>query len=346
MIFSLSAAPNCDKIGIVFRKEGDGVPVWGIVLCVAAGLFGLWMLIGWLLFRVACVPRGLANEKQLIQKLEKIAAPELVAAIDEALQQVQALAREDVFVQSADGLRLRARYFAAAPQNKRVLMLFHGWNSYAEFDFSLAIPAFLERGWDLLVVDQRAQNDSEGKYMTFGAWESRDVLAWAQFVVDRCGEDVVIALDGLSMGASTVMLSMGLPLPPQVKGVIADCGFDSAVSEMAHLGRQMHMPTRWILPAMDFWAKRLAHFSFYDTDTAKAIAQSDLPILLAHGTADTFVPPACSQRNAAVCRNLHTFIEAEGAIHGFSYLMATEQYQAALTALFDTICPQTKTHKE
>ncbi len=322
------------------------MPVWGIILCVTAGLFCLWMLIGYLLFRFACIPHGLANEKQLLKKLEKMADPALVTAIDEALQQVHNLPREDVFVQSTDGLKLHARYFAAAPQNKRVLMLFHGWNSYAEFDFSLAIPAFLERGWDLLVVDQRAQNGSEGKYMTFGALESRDVPVWAQFVIDRCGEDVTIALDGLSMGASTVMLAMGLALPPQVKGVIADCGFDSAVNEMVHLGKQMHLPARWVLPAMDFWAKRLAHFSFYDTDTTQAVAASALPLLLAHGTADTFVPPACSRRNAAVCHHLHDFIEAKDAIHGFSYLVETMRYQAALTTFFDLICPPINTHKE
>ena len=322
------------------------MPVWGILLCVAIGVVGLWVLASWLLFRFACVPHGLADEKLLLKKLEKMADPALIDTIDQGLQKVHALTPEDVFVQSFDGLKLHARYFSATSQNKRVLMMFHGWNSYAEFDFSLAIPAFLELGWDLLVVDQRAQNGSEGKYMTFGALESRDVPIWAQYVIDRCGEDVVVALDGLSMGASTVMLAMGHDLPPQIKGVIADCGFDSAVNEMVHLGKQMHVPAKLMIPSMNFWAKRLAHFSFYDTDTTKAVAKSPLPLLLAHGTADTFVPPECSERNATACRNLFDHIVAEGAIHGFSYLVATAHYQTAINNFFGLICTDTSPCKE
>ena len=322
------------------------MPFWGILLCVAAGLGCLWVPASWLLFRLACVPRGLADEKLLLKKLEKMADPTLVDRIEEGLQKVRALKPEDAFVQSFDGLKLHARYFAAAPQNKRVLVMFHGWNSYAEFDFSLAIPAFLELGWDLLVVDQRAQNGSEGKYMTFGALESRDVPPWVRYVIDRCGEDTVIVLDGLSMGASTVMLAMGYKLPPQVKGVIADCGFDSAVNEMVHLGRQWHLPAKLMIPSMNFWAKRLAHFSFYDADTTKALAKSTLPLLLAHGTADTFVPPDCSARNAAACRNLFDHIVAEGAIHGFSYLVATTRYQTAINDFFHTVSTDTNPCKE
>ena len=314
------------------------MPEWWIVLLAALGIaLVLMAVISYRLFRMACVPRRNFDPENFFREVESKAGAAMAASVREAYLAHQADPGEEVFIQSDDGLRLRAHYMRAQPETGRVLIMCHGWNSFPGHDFAMAFPFFLSLGWSILAIDQRAQAGSEGRYMTFGAWEHKDVCRWIDHIAAR--EDVThIALDGISMGAATVMLALGEPLPEKVRGAIADSGYDSVVNEIRHLGKRLHLPTAPMLPLMDLWTRALAHFSLYETDTKKAVAKTQLPLLLVHGTGDTFVPHECTLRNAEVYTGKRNVVLVENAPHGFSYVIETARCQETLRDFLQSLC--------
>lgn len=121
---------------------------------------------------------------------------------------------EAVTIRSHDGLKLRGKFYegrSGAP----LLLFFHGYRSTAERDGSGGFSLCREKGWNAMMVDQRAHGESQGKTITFGTKERYDVLDWVNWAVRRFGEDQEIYLVGVSMGAATVLMAAGLGLPPQ-----------------------------------------------------------------------------------------------------------------------------------
>jgi pimeloyl-ACP methyl ester carboxylesterase len=127
------------------------------------------------------------------------------------------------------------------------VLLVHGFRGGSRGDFSCAIPLYHRLGWNELLIDQRAQGRSEGARMGLGVLERRDVAAWARELSARL-PGLPIVLDGISMGASSVMMACGLPLPAEVRGVIADCGFTSPEGIFRWLLERGHAPAALLLP--------------------------------------------------------------------------------------------------
>lgn len=84
---------------------------------------------------------------------------------------------EDVFITSFDGLRLHAKFYAASERKAPVQIMFHGYKSSAERDFCGGLREGIDGGFNVLLVDQRAHGESEGKYLTFGVNERFDCLS-------------------------------------------------------------------------------------------------------------------------------------------------------------------------
>jgi fermentation-respiration switch protein FrsA (DUF1100 family) len=184
----------------------------------------------------------------------------------------------------------------------------------------------LELGYNLLMVDHRAHGGSDGHTISFGKRESSDCLLWIDYIIKNFGEDKKITLQGVSMGAATVILASAMEnLPKNVVAVMADCPYSSAkdiikkVMKDAKIPSAMYLPTR--LGGMIF-----GKFDPSGVDVAKAAANSKVPILLVHGAADGFVPHYMSEKIAlSAMVEFHSF---PGADHGISYLVDTERYRA------------------
>lgn len=75
----------------------------------------------------------------------------------------------------------------------------------------------------------RAHDESEGEFSTLGVIEQYDCKAWANWAVERFGEEKSVFFMGVSTGASIAMMSSNLGLPKSVRGIIDDCGFTSTM---------------------------------------------------------------------------------------------------------------------
>lgn len=249
-----------------------------------------------------------------------------------------ACAFEDAWISSADGLRLHGRLLEAR-EGKPMLLLFHGYRSSARNDFSCSLRTYLRHGFGLLLVDQRAHGQSEGRCITLGVRERYDCLDWARYVQERFRPPYMY-LEGLSMGAATVLMAAGLDLPPSVSGIIADCGYTSARAILRKVIGDLHLPVAPVYALARLAARLFGGFDPEAGDAMRALARCRTPVLLIHGEADGFVPLAMSRENCAACRAPVALITVPGAEHGLSYLVDRPGVEAALAAFLAQTAPK------
>ena len=138
---------------------------------------------------------------------------------------------QDCYIQSVDGLKLHG-FYLPAEHAKRFVILSHGYRGSRFGSLSFMAKYLHEHQCNLLFMEQRCCGESEGKYITFGAKEKWDVQRWAIYVSERNKEKLPIYLYGQSMGAAAVLMASGYRLPSEVKGLVADCGFQSMERQM------------------------------------------------------------------------------------------------------------------
>lgn len=221
-----------------------------------------------------------------------------------------------------DGIKLAARYYENS--SKKTIILFHGYRSSATHDFSCAVSMYYDFGFNVLLVDQRAHGRSEGKLITFGVKESDDVHSWISFLNAKfLPEEIIIS--GISMGATTVLLSLKKPLPENVKGVIADCGFTSPVDIIKNVAkRNFKINGGFFIPFLDFFCKVFGKFSIRNISTVDTVKDSKIPILFIHGEKDDFVPCEMSKQAYKSCGEKGSIVLSKEAGHGISFLIDTE----------------------
>ncbi len=247
---------------------------------------------------------------------------------------IKATPCEEWQIQSHDGLLLSARYFKNGESDKTII-LFHGFRSSGEHDFSCAFKMYFDFGFNILIPDQRAHGKSEGKYICYGVLERFDALCWIEKLNAELGSDQAIFLSGVSMGASTVLMASGLELPENVKGIIADCGFTSPEAIIKKvMCEDMKIPSFPLYFGAATVSRLLAGCDF-KYSTLDALKSCRLPVLFIHGRADNFVPFYMGEENFAACPTEKTAIWVEGAGHGTSFLYETERCVKALKEFID-----------
>ena len=153
------------------------------------------------------------------------------------MKEARKLVTEEFSIVSFDGLRLYGKFYEYEP-DAPIELMFHGYRGSAERDLCGGVQRCFALGRSCLIVDQRTSEKSEGHVISFGINERRDCRAWVDFAVEHFGPDVKIVLTGISMGAATVMMAAGEPLPANVIGVLADCGYTSAKDIIKKVIRQ------------------------------------------------------------------------------------------------------------
>lgn len=241
---------------------------------------------------------------------------------------------EQVSVVSRDDLTLRARLFKAGASDRFVL-LSHGYRSSALWEFPTVARFYLDMGYGVLMIDQRASGESDGRYIGLGALEQHDLVRWAEYLADRY-PGCVIFLDGVSMGATAVMLSLGQPLPKNVRGAIADCGFTSPMAIMRHVQRAAYpMSGGWVVQGVRLMVLLIARYDPARCSTLDALKKTATPVLFLHGDADRFVPVEMTLKNYEACASEKQLLIVPGAGHGESYVLDKPGCEQAIRAFFE-----------
>lgn len=241
------------------------------------------------------------------------------------MQEAREMPHEHFSIRSFDGLTLRGNYYEYAP-DAPIELMFHGYRGNAERDLCGGVQRCFALGHSALIVDQRAAGRSEGRVISFGINESRDCLSWIDFMLEHFGADVKILLCGISMGASTVLIAAGESLPPQVRGVLADCGYHSAKEIIKAVVRKLRLPADLLYPLIKIGARLYGGFSLEEKSPEQAMKNCKIPVLFFHGEEDRFVPCEMSEKSYEACASIKKIVTIPKAGHGLCYLVDGERY--------------------
>ena len=294
-----------------------------LLAVIVLGIVFLYILLCYVCFRVAAV-RGRPSDRTRDAFRSDDALAPFESRFRKAGAWLDQQKTESIFIKSFDGLRLHADYLPLEGSKKTIIAM-HGYHSSYRSDFSIVLPYYRELGYNILLVDQRAHGKSEGRYLSYGILEKYDVLSWVDELNRRFPETEVIILDGISMGASTVLMATGLELPENVKAVVADCGFSGGwdIVNLTAKNINRHIP-RPVLSTVNFFCRIFADYDLRDDNTLLAMQKCKIPVLFIHGTGDTFVPCEMTLRNYATCRAPKELLTVVGAEHGMSFLRNEE----------------------
>lgn len=245
------------------------------------------------------------------------------------IKETRATPHEDYTITSFDGLTLHGKYYECIP-GAPIELMFHGYRGTAEGDMCGAMQRCFHFKRNAFIVDQRCSGLSDGHVITFGIKESRDCLSWVDFMIQHFGPDVKIILTGISMGAATVMTAAGNPLPKNVIGVLADCGYSSAKDIICKVIDDMKLPARLLYPFVKLAAHIYGHFDLEAASPIESMKKCTVPVIFFHGEDDAYVPCDMSRRCYEACaapKKLHT---VPGAGHGLCYMLDPQGYFLAL----------------
>ena len=323
--------------------------MWMIICIIVAVILLGWIGIGYVGFKTA-ICRGHELDINDREALKGTAWDQYYDEIQEGIVWISQQETEDIYIQSEDGLKLHARLMDQSGAKGTVLM-FHGYRTHPEVDFSASSHVYYECGNRIVHIDQRAAGESEGKYIGFGVLESRDCCLWAQYIANRFGTDQKIILAGLSMGASTVLMAtahhedrrvrincsmeepmeVSMTLPKNVTGIVADSAFSSPYDIIKkRIRTTYHCNGRLLTIAIGIWSRMLAHYSLKELSVPDVMKHNTIPVLLVHGTEDSNVPVEMTVKIAENCQAPKQVLLVKGAEHGTGYLVDNEAYKKAL----------------
>lgn len=240
---------------------------------------------------------------------------------------------KEVQMVSEDNLCLYG-YILEGKREHDWVILVHGYRGN-HIELTDVAQHFLQIGRNVLMIDLRGHGKSKAHFLGMGWKDRKDVLQWISYILQK-DKDASILLYGVSMGASTVMMTTGETLPSNVTVAIEDCGYTSVWEELkVELRTIFKCPPFPLLYVASGICKLRAGYSFKEASCITQLKKSKTPTLFIHGKEDTFVPFTMLEElyAAANCRKQKLIIE--GAKHAKAREINPELYWKTIEAFIE-----------
>lgn len=242
-----------------------------------------------------------------------------------------------VDLEGEDRVRLVGHTLMAAGDSHRWLVYAPGFGGTWKSGLSIG-HRFALAGYNLVLVDLRAQGESGGLVCGAGHLDRRDLVSWCSYVAAQ-DPQAQIVLMGSSMGGAAVLEAAGeADLPAQVVAVVSDSAYADAWNEAIHVMGTMGangkaMPAH---PVLDFarlsFRRQRGSYDFAKASAVKAVEHARVPLLLLHGDDDTSVPIYNATRIAKAAGGTCKVVTFPGSGHCSANLNEPSAYY---TAVFD-----------
>ncbi len=236
----------------------------------------------------------------------------------------------EVCITAADGTNLKADYLERG--GDKTVIFVHGYRANPVKNFSAQCISFLDRGYDVLFVYQRAHGKSGGKFCCMGCRESDDVLRWALWAEENtCGNIVIY---GTSMGAAALAGASENLNGKRVKALVCDCGFTCFYDEMDSDLKNKRFSRFMVMPVITVFSKL-----FLKIDIKKSaeisLAENRIPTAFIIGKNDKTVPPEIAVKNYTACAAEKVLIDDENSEHARAFEKGGKKIEEELFKFID-----------
>lgn len=233
--------------------------------------------------------------------------------------------------EESDSLKLHAHYIDNNSTKTMIIMHGHTYTLFGSYKYA---KIFLDRGYNVLLPDQRYHGHSEGKNCTLGYLEKDDLHMWIDFIKKENPLNEVIGLHGESMGAATVLLGGD---HQDVNFIIEDCSFSDLKTETAEiLKKSVHLPKVFVYPT------HLLSVLFFKApllkvNPGKNIENIKAPILFIHGKEDSYIKLSHFERLTESKKESDSTYICLGADHAQSFEKDSVKYTEVVNEFLDNL---------
>jgi dipeptidyl aminopeptidase/acylaminoacyl peptidase len=312
----------------LFTNIDKDKAAWWLKLAglIAAGTAGsLTLLLG-----AASYPLSDMLVRPRLKRLAQLKSPHLRAFLKRIHIEI-----EDVTIQSFDHTRLHGWWIEAAKDAPTVVLI-HGVHKNRT-DVLRAALILRHSGFNALVFDGRAHGTSEGRYVTYGYYERRDVETVIEWLATEKHIDKNrVGLAGESMGAAIALQVAAHN--DGIKAVWADSPFAS-LHRVSHefIQSATHLPSAMVSPVI-WTTKQVANYrGNFDIATIEPVAMAakiQCPVFLIHGTADQLIATEHSQMIYDALTVEKELWIVNGIRHARAARHAKQEYSKRLTRFF------------
>jgi fermentation-respiration switch protein FrsA (DUF1100 family) len=238
----------------------------------------------------------------------------------------------EVDVLSTDGIRLSCWWIPARDSNRAVVLV-PGWGGYKFEEHLLqTLPVYHDAGYGVLMLDLRAQGESEGSRRTLGYREVRDVRGALDWLHERGYEARNVVLHGWSMGGATALRAAP---GTGIAAVVEEAGYGDLplllrgkLPEFVRFGGLLE-------PAILLVGRLFPDFDYQEVvpkREAAMLSDEGVPLFIIHSTVDDIVPYEQAKILAAA------YPEASAwTLDGYAHVEAYEhpEYAERLRAFLD-----------
>lgn len=278
-----------------------------------------WFGLGVLLALLLGLPIGCAKleqkERELVFRIEPGTA-RWFSGMPQGIEELQLHAPTFGSEQS-----IHAWWWPAARADAPTLLYLHGsrWNLTGQL---FRIEQLHALGFAVLAIDYRGFGQSRGELPSESSVYEDAAIAW-QRLGELQPDPAKRFIYGHSLGgAVAVHLAEALSrtdTSPPLAGLIIESTFTSLADAASAISNSA-LPLHWLL-SQKF-------------DSLSKIDKIRVPLLIAHGTGDRYVPARFSERLFAAAKPPKRLLLIDGASHNNSLRLGRQEYRQAIQALF------------
>jgi alpha-beta hydrolase superfamily lysophospholipase len=180
------------------------------------------------------------------------------------------------------GQKTLGAWYLPVQNPKGTVALFHGYGGDKSRMLSKA-EAFVQLGYNALLVDFMGSGTSEGNSTSIGFWEAEQVKTAYRYLLEQDAEPIY--LFGTSMGAVAIMKAMqDYPLEPA--GLILESPFGSMQRAVENRFRIVGAPAFPMAHLLLFWGGLQQGFNAYAHNPTAYARSISTPTLLLYGEQD------------------------------------------------------------
>lgn len=205
---------------------------------------------------------------------------------------------ENLFIDSkVNGYKIEGKLIKCNIKTENTVILVHGIESYY-YEYLEKAFEYLDRGFNVVIYNQRHTGNTGGNDYTFGLYEKYDLDSIVEFIHKRYPNGLLGA-HGHSMGAATVVMHSQINEKHKyVDFYIADSPYHE-MKDAIRLGieaKNIPLLPVWYASAMgDIYTKIKSGFNYEDVKPYKAIKNITTPMFLIHGKEDKVCSPNSSK---------------------------------------------------
>ena len=219
---------------------------------------------------------------------------------------------------------------------KRAVILIAGRMESLLYSYYFAEP-YRAAGCNVLVIDNRAHGESDGRISSLGYREYRDILRWAALLHDTFGNEKVF-LHGICIGCSTALFTLtNRKCPDYLEGMAAEGMYRSFSVSLAKHFEERNKPMFPLGFITMFYIWLFGGADVVHDGPFKRIPKMTKPLLMLHSREDPYSLPQYAQELYDACPSKHKrLVWFPTAGHSRIRINHTEAYDAAIRDFINT----------